>query len=320
MAKMKVVSPNGEELIASVTCVAPHEWSITVETKRGAYLYEEGPFYTRDEAKAWLRANYRVASRSKSGTKYDEHDATSRGWYVYVGGGSPLVYELTNDEIGYSRKLVCDVDTSRLGWGDSVNLDVVGFGYSDEDMQEIDDYSVEDMIFDALDEHYRGMITSCKAKASRRRVTSARDMQFPARDVQFRVRSVADGADYGTYTLTMSELASFFRRLADSYANDDGTFPIPKKWTLELEQVMDGVANRIAAFDDGEEEWQWMLDNGHDLTVFLNSDLEWAWEEYNGPTYIDSGRGFSSSEDAIADFKSKPGKGKFVDDGHPTYL
>lgn len=257
MAKTKVVSPNGEELIASVTCVAPHEWGIRVETKWGAYLYEEGPFYTRDEAKAWLRANYRVASRSKternnlkqggndmlarwedgelarifiddvngefevmvtdrsgddiwdsaggfrtreeamgwikdrdahpewslmhaamrhssskahrrrtkSGTKYNENEDSSRGWYVYVGGGSPLVYELANDEIGYNRELVCDVDTSRLGWGDSVDLDVVGFGYSDEDMQEIDDYAVEDMVFDALDEHYRRMITSRKMVA-----------------------------------------------------------------------------------------------------------------------------------------------------------
>lgn len=263
-------------------------------------------------ARSRVKARRRQVASVKKGERYDENADSSRGWYVYVGGGSPLVYELSNDEIGYSRELVCDVDTSRLGWGDSVDLDVVGFGYSDEDMQEIDDYSVEDMIFDALDEHYRGMITSRKAKARKRRATSARD-------VRFRVHSVLDGMDFGTQILTASDLADYFRSLANNYASDDGAFPT-NRWTLELERVMDGYAKRTSAFDGGEEEWQWMLDNGHDLAVFLNSDLEWAWEEYNGPTYIDSARGFSSSEDAIADFKSKPGKGKFVDDGHPTYL
>lgn len=188
-------------------------------------------------ARSRVKARRRQVASVKRGARYNENADSSRGWYVYVGGGSPLVYELSNDEIGYSRELVCDVDTSRLGWGDSVDLDVVGFGYSDEDMQEIDDYSVEDMIFDALDEHYRGMITSRKTK-------SAQDVQFPARDVQFRVHSVVDGADYGTHTLTVSELASFFRRLADSYASDDGAFPVPKRWTLELEQVMDSYAKR----------------------------------------------------------------------------
>lgn len=193
-------------------------------------------------ARSRVKARRRQVASVKKGKRYDENAGSSRGWYVYVGGGSPLVYELSNDEIGYSRELVCDVDTSRLGWGDSVDLDVVGFGYSDEDMQEIDDYSVEDMIFDALDEHYRGMITSRKTKARRRRATSARD-------VQFRVHSVSDGMDYGTYTFTVSELVSLFRRLADTYASDDCVFP--KRWTLELEQVMDGYAKRTSAFDDG---------------------------------------------------------------------